>query len=100
MPKVKSENLRPTGLLQPLPIPKRAWAKISMDFIEGLLLSNGYTIILAVVDRLTKYAHFLTIFHPYTTVTIAQQLTTHFLKLYGLPQNIVSNRDSIFLSNF
>nr|ADX31265.1 unknown [Triticum aestivum] len=34
--RAKTERIAPAGLLQPLPIPKRPWAVISLDFIEGL----------------------------------------------------------------
>lgn len=54
----KHLNSHPQGLLQPLPIPAGAWQNISLDFIEGLPKSEGYTVII-VVDRFTKYAHFL-----------------------------------------
>ena len=90
----------PMGLLQPLPIPEGVWQNLTMDFIEGLLKSEGCTVILVIVDRLTKYAHFLPVKYPYTAATIAQLFMDHVVKLHGLPASIVSDRDTIFVSHF
>ena len=82
----------PMGLLQPLPIPEGVWQNLTMDFIEGLPKSEGCTVILVIVDRLTKYAHFLPVKHPYTAATIAQLFMDHVVKLHGLPASIVRSR--------
>lgn len=49
----------PAGLLHPLPIPRRPWSHISIDFVTGLPPSNVHTTILTVVDRFSKMVHFI-----------------------------------------
>lgn len=96
----KSERIHPAGLLQPLPIPQGAWQDITMDFIEKLPKYEGYDTILVVVDRFSKYAHFMALKHPFSAQQVAQILLDQVVKLHGLPKTIVSGRDKIFSSSF
>ena len=96
----KSETVATPGLLQPLPIPDATWTDISMDFIDSLPSSQGKSTILVVVDRLTKYAHFCALRHPYTAASVARIFVENIAKLHGSPRSIVSDRDKIFTSSF
>jgi hypothetical protein len=84
-----------------LPVPSgRPWLDITIDFIEGLPLVDGYNTILVVVDRFTKFAHFLTLPHPFTASSVARLFVDSVVKLYGMSRSIVSDRDRILTSNF
>jgi len=54
----KVETIKAPGLLQPLSIPGQGWEWILMDFILGLLNSKGKSVIMVVVDIISKYTHF------------------------------------------
>jgi hypothetical protein len=94
----KYENIPYPRLLQPLPIPDMAIQHLTMDFIEALPKYNGKDTILVVVHKLTKYAHFISVSHPFTTKTIVQLFIGHIFKIHGLPLVIITNIDKIFTS--
>jgi hypothetical protein len=96
----KSEHLHPAGLLMPLPIPTVVWADIGLDFIEALPRVNEKSVILSVVDRFSKYCHFIALGHPYTAESVAQAFFADIIRLHGMPQSMVSDRDPVFTSTF
>jgi hypothetical protein len=64
-----------------------------MDFIDGLLSSMGYSVIMVVVNRFIKYGHFYPLKHPYTAVSVASVFLDNVVKLHGLPKSIVSDSE-------
>eukprot|EP00253_Pinus_taeda_P027776 PITA_27776 len=96
----KGETVKAPGTLQPLPIPTSIWTEVSMDFITSLPKSGNKSVIMVVVDKLSKYAHFCALPHPFTPTLVAQSFMDQIFKLHGMPTSIVSDRDPVFTSNF
>jgi hypothetical protein len=47
------------------------WSDIAMDFVEGFPRVGGKSVVLTMVDRFSKMAHFVPLGHPYTALTVA-----------------------------
>ena len=90
----------PAGCLLPLPIPEQIWQDIAMDFIIGLPQSNNCSVIMVVIDRLSKFAYFIPLPADFTAKKVADAFIQHVVKIHGIPQSIVSDRDKVFTSQF
>jgi hypothetical protein len=103
--KAKYERYKLYGLLQPNQAPQGPWETISIDFVGPLLLSQdinsmAYEYIIVVVDRLTKYAIFLPLPTKYNTRYLARTFVNEVVTKHGIPDSIISDRDSLFTLHF
>ena len=97
----KGTNRLPAGLLQPLPIPSQRCSDVSMDFIIHLPKTrSGHTSIYVVVDRLSKLAHFIPTVDSASAEDVARLFIDNIFALHGMPQRIVSDRDTRFTGSF
>ena len=96
----KVETIKTLSLLQPLTIPSQHWEEFSMYFFTVLPKSEGKNFIMVVIHRLTKYAHFCALSHPFKASKVATAFMETIQKLHGNPKIILSNRDPIFAETF
>ena len=97
---VKTLCHRPYGMLKQLPTPEQPWNSISMDFIEQLPASSGFTAILVVVDHLSKQALFIPTHDTITSPKLAQLFLLHVFSKHGVPTHVTSDRGTEFISHF
>ena len=68
-----------------------------MDFITDLPLSNGYNSIWVMVDPFSKMAHFVPLkANGKKTDNLIKIFAREYWRLYGIPMDIISDRDSRF----
>jgi hypothetical protein len=96
----KGETIKYSRALQPLPIPSSMWKDISMLFIVSLPEARNKSVIMVMVDHLSRYAHFCALPHPFTPALLAQVFLDHVFKFHGMLTSIVSNHDLNFTSIF
>uniref|UniRef100_A0A8C7XSH6 Gypsy retrotransposon integrase-like protein 1 n=1 Tax=Oryzias sinensis TaxID=183150 RepID=A0A8C7XSH6_9TELE len=94
----KTSSSAPAGLLHPLPTPSRPWSHLAMDFVTGLPPSAGNTVILTVIDRFSKMAHFIPLPQLPTATETADIMTKQVFCHHGIPLDIVSDRGPQFIS--
>jgi len=71
-----------------------------MDFIVSLPPVQGLSIVMVVMDLLSKFAHFITMKHDYNSQSIANSFISNIVKMHGMPCSTASGRDNIFMSHF
>ena len=96
---MKSYRPRSQGLLQPLDVPDGRWLDISIDFVSGLPVTrSGYDMIMVVVDRFSKRAHFIATRKKSLSIHAIEMLYRYIFAYHGFPRTIVSDRDVRFTS--
>lgn len=99
--RIKAVRQRPAGLLKPLDISGRRWESVSLDLITDLPKSaGGKDAIVVFVDRLSKMVHVAATTKQVTAAQLAVIYENAVFKHHGIPQNIVSDRDPRFTSQF
>ncbi len=87
------------GKLVPLPIPHRPWSHVGVDFVIDLPNSEGFTCILVAVERFSKACRLIPLKGLPTALETAEALFYHVFRNYGIPEDIVSDRGSQFISH-
>ena len=100
-----SRHTGPPPLLRPLPVQDSPWRDISVDYVGPLPTSDGFNMIMVVVDWLTKMRHYIPwMAKEADSGTLAPAMAwlflDHVFQLHGHPDTIVSHRGSQFISSF
>ena len=98
----KAPRHKPHGQLMPLEVPSKPWSSLSMDFVVELPPSgeSKFDAICVIVDRFTKMAHYFPCHTTIKTPELANLFISGIVRLHGLPESIVSDRDTRFTSDF
>jgi len=98
--RIKPARHAPYSLRKPLQIPFRKWSSILLDLVTGLPNSNRFDALLVVVGRLSKMAHYIPTTTEVNSKGIARLFLDNIFKLHRLPDSIVSDRGTQFVSTF
>jgi len=98
--RIKPIRHAPFGLLKLLDLPHRPWDMITMDFITTLPTSIGQEALWVIIDRLTKMGHFIACKGTMRPEDLADHFIQQVIRCHGLPPSIVSDRGSLFTSDF
>ncbi|GBG61917.1 hypothetical protein CBR_g26081 [Chara braunii] len=95
----KPRTQAPLGFLKPRPIPERPGESLSMDFMDTLVTSKSrMRHIFVIVDRFSKYARLVAMSETVKTEYVIRLFKENWVRDFGLPKSIVSDRDVRFTS--
>ncbi len=94
----KTTHHLPAGKLVPLPIPRRPWSHVRVDFVTDLPKSEGYTCILVAVDRFSKACKLIPLRGLPTALETAEALFHNLFRTFGIPEDVISDRGPQFVS--
>src|ERR1700734_3387544 len=83
-----------------MPITYHPWERISVDLIGPLPESNGFDMIMVIVNYFTKMKVFIPTNQTITSLIAANLFKTHAFKRFGIPKGVVSDRGAQFVSEF
>ena len=98
----KPQSGKPHGKLKTMPVPTYPWQYIGVDFVGPLPESSNrdgaFDMICVIIDQLTSMVHLVPTRQTYRATDVAELMFENVYKLHGLPERIVSDRDSLFTS--
>ena len=96
----KDANSKPRCLLHSWPVPDRPWQSIGMNFLGPLLQSNNFDYLLVIIGQLMSQVHLVLTTTTVTAKGVAWIILKEVVRLHGIPESIVSDRDTQFTSIF
>ncbi len=98
--RTKSSTQAKAAPLHPNAIPSRPWTHISVDMITGLPKSNSYDAILMIVGRFSKEIILIACTMELSLEGWAKILRDEVYARHGMPQVVISDRGTVFVSKF
>jgi hypothetical protein len=100
--KIKTDHRCKMGGLRPAHVPACPFAMVSMDLITGLPASGKekFTAVLVFICKLTKYTVMVPTHSELSQEGFAKFFLDHVVNVYGMPERIISDRDTRWLTAF
>jgi hypothetical protein len=89
---IKQPTTKPAEVPYILPVFKRPWQSIAMDFFQPLTESQGFKNILVIMDRFSGFLLCFPLPEKYSAINTAETFLHTFYGRYRLPDTIVSDR--------